>query len=138
MSTHSAVLLIVLLIALLVPGPSLVGEANGQDRLPGLAVLEWRITRIEPATKQAKEKEPTYLGSILVTGSNPVDGTVKRMWLRITTETKITIAGQGVGEKFEVLETRMRVAFSEPPALALMDPPIANCTELRAWHLRAK
>jgi hypothetical protein len=111
--------------------------ARGQGQPTGQSVLAWRITRVEPATKEAKQKDPTYLGSIFVVKSNTDGETIDRKWLRISTKTKFTIDGTAAGAKVENLEKGMAVDF-EAFIQAPMDPPIAHATEVHAWHVRGR
>ncbi len=133
---RSTSLFIVLAIAL--PGffASLTPRAMGQP--VGQSVLAWRVTRVEPATKEARQKDPTYLGSIFIVRSNADGETVDRKWLRISTKAKFTIDGTAAGAKVENLEKGMVVDFNADAPEALMYPSIAYPAEVHAWHVRAR
>jgi hypothetical protein len=135
---RSTSLFIVLAIVSLGFFANLTPRATGQSQPIGRSVLEWRITRVEPATKEAKQKDSTYLGSIFIVKSNADGETVDRKWLYLSTKTKLTIDGTAIDAGVAGLEKGMAVDFNADAPQALMEPPTAYPTEVRAWRLRAR
>ncbi len=107
--------------------------AAGEEKpLKGLGIAIWRISSVQPATKESKAKDPKYLGSIFVEKSNAEPGeTGTRMWLRITTETKFGVTWKKDGAKVEDLTKGMIVSFEFSGTTNSL-PPTGFATELSA------
>ena len=88
-----------------------------------------RITRVEPATKEAQKKDPSYLGNIFVMPADQHRGQTAGMWLRITKRTKVLVGTQPTSAPFPFGQGQL-VEF-DALVTNLMLPATAYPTEVR-------